>query len=169
MKADHLFTASAVSRHPPVPFPEWGDGVMGRPGRHRCALVVENRTVSQASFAERELAIDGIRVSVAGLGGVRTSPARRHRGYATAVIGHALVYARLVMRVDLAMLFCRTSLAGFYARLGWTMHQGDEIRVVCDQVSGSTVMPASLCVGLIGVRHPVPTERQTLMVTGLPW
>ncbi|HEV3262105.1 MAG TPA: GNAT family N-acetyltransferase [Gemmataceae bacterium] len=64
-------------------------------------------------------------VRVGGIGGVKTHPASRGRGFATAAIQQALDFFREKGNVDFALLVCEAGLIPFYERLGWRRFPGD--------------------------------------------
>jgi GNAT superfamily N-acetyltransferase len=64
-------------------------------------------------------------VKVGGIAGVKTHPAFRGRGLASAAIRRALDFFRVREDVDFALLVCEASLIPFYERLGWRRFPGD--------------------------------------------
>jgi GNAT superfamily N-acetyltransferase len=64
-------------------------------------------------------------VKVGGIGGVKTHPAVRGRGYATAAIERALDFFRDASDVDFGLLVAEPRLVPFYERLGWQRFPGD--------------------------------------------
>jgi GNAT superfamily N-acetyltransferase len=64
-------------------------------------------------------------VKVGGVGGVKTHPAARGRGFASAAIRRALDFFREQGDVDFGLLVCEPGLVPFYERLGWRMFPGD--------------------------------------------
>jgi GNAT superfamily N-acetyltransferase len=75
----------------------------------------------------REARWDDRTVKVGGIGGVKTHPAFRGRGFATTAIGRALDFFREQGDVDFGLLVCEPSLVPFYERLGWHSFPGDLI------------------------------------------
>ncbi len=63
-------------------------------------------------------------VRVGGIGGVKTHPASRGRGLATAAIQKALDFFRGQADVDFSLLVCERDLVPFYERLGWCKFPG---------------------------------------------
>jgi aminoglycoside 2'-N-acetyltransferase I len=63
-------------------------------------------------------------VRVGGLGGVKTHPASRGRGFATTAIQRALEFFHKQGNVDFGLLVCEPSLMPFYERLGWLRFPG---------------------------------------------
>lgn len=64
-------------------------------------------------------------VKVGGIGGVKTHPASRGRGFATTAMQRALDFFRGQSDVDFGLLVCEPGLVPFYERLGWRMFPGD--------------------------------------------
>jgi GNAT superfamily N-acetyltransferase len=64
-------------------------------------------------------------VRVGGIGGVKTHPASRGRGFATTAIQQALDFFRGQGNVDFGLLVCEPGLVPFYERLGWRRFDGD--------------------------------------------
>jgi aminoglycoside 2'-N-acetyltransferase I len=64
-------------------------------------------------------------VRVGGIGGVKTHPAFRGRGFATTAIQRALDFFREQGDVDFGLLVCEPSLVSFYERHGWRRFLGD--------------------------------------------
>ena len=64
-------------------------------------------------------------VRVGGIGGVKTHPTSRGRGFATTAIQRALDFFHNQGEVDFGLLVCEPGLAPFYERLGWRSFPGD--------------------------------------------
>jgi GNAT superfamily N-acetyltransferase len=64
-------------------------------------------------------------VRVGGIGGVKTHPAVRGRGFATAAIRRALDFFHGRGDVDFGLLVCEPGLVPFYERLGWRRFPGE--------------------------------------------
>ena len=88
----------------------WGDG-----GAALCYVGVVLR---EARWNNRA-------VRVGGIGGVKTHPAARGRGFATTAIRQALGFFHEQGDVDFALLVCAPGLVPFYERLGWRRFPGD--------------------------------------------
>src|SRR5262249_49421383 len=63
-------------------------------------------------------------VRVGGIGGVKTHPAFRGRGFATSAIQRALDFFREQGDVDFGLLVCERGLGPFYERQGWRKFLG---------------------------------------------
>lgn len=64
-------------------------------------------------------------VKVGGVGGVKTHPESRGRGFATQGIRRALDYFQEQGDVDFGLLVCEQVLVPFYERLGWYTFPGE--------------------------------------------
>jgi len=64
-------------------------------------------------------------VKVGGIGGVKTHPATRGRGFATTAIQRALNFFHEQGDVDFCLLVCEPGLVPFYERLCWRGFPGD--------------------------------------------
>jgi GNAT superfamily N-acetyltransferase len=73
----------------------------------------------------REARWDDCAVRIGGIGGVKTHPASRRRGFATAAIWRALDFFHRQGDVDFGLLVCEPDLVSFYERLGWRRFPGD--------------------------------------------
>jgi len=73
----------------------------------------------------REARWNGRAVMVGGIGGVKTHPASRRCGLASAAIQRALAFLGEQGEVDFALLVCAPGLVPFYERLGWHRFPGD--------------------------------------------
>jgi GNAT superfamily N-acetyltransferase len=73
----------------------------------------------------REARWDGRAVKVGGIGGVKTHPASRGRGFAATALRRALDFFRSRGDVDFGLLVCEPALVPFYERLGWRRFPGD--------------------------------------------
>ena len=93
--------------------PEWGVRIRDEHG----ALV------SYTGVIVRSAAVDGRSVLVGGVGGIKTRPDARGRGYARMGVEKALEFFR-TMDVDFALLVCEPELVAYYGALGWTEFDG---------------------------------------------
>jgi GNAT superfamily N-acetyltransferase len=73
----------------------------------------------------REARWNGRAVKVGGIGGVKTHPASRGRGFAATAIQRALDFLREQGDVDFGLLVCEPGLVPFYERLGWRRFSGE--------------------------------------------
>jgi len=80
---------------------------------------VAGRLVSVAGILVREGTYDGRTVCIGGVGGVKTHPDSRRRGYATEALTHATEFLRSEGAVAFALLVCSSELLSYYGRRGW--------------------------------------------------
>ena len=73
----------------------------------------------------REARWNDCAVRVGGIGGVKTHPASRGRGFATTAIQQALHFFHGQGDVDFGLLVCEPGLVPFYERLGWRRFPGE--------------------------------------------
>lgn len=84
----------------------------------------EGPALCHVGVVVRDARCDGRVVRVGGVGGVKTHPATRGRGYATAAIRRALDFLRDGVDVEFTLLVCEPDLTPFYERLGWRPFPG---------------------------------------------
>jgi GNAT superfamily N-acetyltransferase len=95
--------------------PEWSVVGWGAGGEAHCHVGAVRR---DARWNERA-------VKVGGIGGVKTHPAARGRGFATTAIWRALDFFREQGDVEFGLLVCEPGLVPFYERLGGRRFPGD--------------------------------------------
>lgn len=114
------------SVYPPEETTEW-------PGRHLewapsdwCVHVCDEqgRLLSYTGIVLRRAAYEGRPVRIGGIGGVKTHPAARRRGYARMGLERAIRFFREQQDVAFALLVCRPQLIGTYASMGWQEYDG---------------------------------------------
>jgi GNAT superfamily N-acetyltransferase len=103
-------------------------------------------------------------VRVGGIGGVKTHPAARGRGFASSAIRRALDFFRDRGDVDFVLLVCEPELVAFYERFGWRTFPG-ELRVA---QRGSTV-PFTLNLCMTAPVRIVEPFAGTIDLLGPPW
>jgi GNAT superfamily N-acetyltransferase len=117
----------ALAVYPPEVSAAW-------PGRviewaaHQWAVVgwdAEGAALCYVGVVLRDARWDNRSVKVGGIGGVKTHPAFRGRGFATAAIRLALDYFHGQGDVDFGLLVCEPGLVPFYERLGWRRFPGE--------------------------------------------
>jgi GNAT superfamily N-acetyltransferase len=117
----------ALAVYPPDVSAAW-------PGRaiewatHQWAVVgwdAEAAALCYVGVILRDARWDNRSVKVGGIGGVKTHPAFRGRGFATASIQRALDFFREQGDVDFGLLVCEAGLVPFYERLGWRRFPGE--------------------------------------------
>jgi len=98
------------------------------------------RLVAHAGLVPVTVSVDGVRLRVAGLGGVVVAPELRGRGLARLVVGAAVEYGRGTDAGfgEFGLLFCWPELIPLYESLGWRVLDGD---MQVEQPGGRVSMP----------------------------
>jgi GNAT superfamily N-acetyltransferase len=117
----------ALAAYPPEVAAAWpGRAVEWAP--HQWGVIswdAEGAALCYVGAVLREARWDDRAVRVGGIGGVKTHPASRGRGFATAAIQRALAFFHEPGDVDLGLLACEPGLVPFYERLGWRRFPGE--------------------------------------------
>lgn len=115
----------------------------------------------------RQALHDGRAVRIGGIGGVKTHPAARGRGYAEQGMRRAIDFFHEQADVAFALLLCEPKLLGYYGRLGWDEFGG---RLVVTQ-HGAEGEFTFLRVMVRGIRDaaPPPPKGGTIDLLGPPW
>jgi RimJ/RimL family protein N-acetyltransferase len=77
------------------------------------------RLVSYVGVLTRDATCDGWLVRIGGIGGVKTHPSARGRGFASTAILRAVDLLRRERSVAFSLLVCEPRLLDYYAHLGW--------------------------------------------------
>lgn len=111
----------AEAVYPPDVAAAWPGRTLEWAAPEWCVVVRDagGRAVCHVGVVVRDARCAGRPVRVGGIGGVKTHPAARGQGYATAAIGRALAFLRDEAAVAFALLVCEPGLIPFYGRLGW--------------------------------------------------
>lgn len=119
--------------------------------------------VSHVGVLTRTVLLDGVPVRIGGVGGVKTHPEARGRGYASAAMARAAAFFADEAQVSFAFLvtFDRRS---FYERLNWRLFGGI---VNVEQPDGMIHFTANEPM-VYSVRRTAPTAG-VLDLQGLPW
>ncbi len=134
------------------------------PQWHFLLWLDERELAAYAGVVTRFGICDGERALLGGLGGVKTHPAHRGKGYASAAIGQAVDFLTRQQGVDFSLLYCRADLLSFYGRFGFQRYSGDTLAL---QYGTKTVFrwhEAMIAAG----RKALP-KCQALDLCGLPW
>jgi GNAT superfamily N-acetyltransferase len=154
----------SLAVYPPEQVADW-------PGRHLqwssaewCVRVRQEGTlVSYVGVHLRDATCDGRPVRVGGIGGVKTHPGARRRGFAGLSIRRAVDFFREA-GVGFALLVCAPTLLAYYAGLGWREFDG---RLLVRQ-HGATADFTFNRVMTYGVNADGPTAG-TIDLCGPPW
>lgn len=120
--------------------------------------------VGYVGILVREALADGQRVRVGGIGGVKTHPAARGQGYASAALRRAGAFMADDLGAAFGLLVCRQQLLPFYGRLGWRAFGGTFLV----EQPGGTVPFAFNTPMVLPLCDPAP-EVGTIDLCGLPW
>lgn len=107
-------TAQWTGRHLEWTDPEWGVRVFGN----------NSELVSFTGIVLRQAQHDGRTVRIGGIGGVKTHPTARRRGYAAMAVRRAVEFFVERPDVEFAVLVCEPRLIEYYSRLGWNEFTG---------------------------------------------
>lgn len=129
-------------------------------------VLLDGNLASHVAVVEREIAIGGRSVRVAGISSVMTEPGLEGQGFATAALLAATELIRKTLDVPLAVLTCLDHRCSFYARFGWIE---TDAAVYCDQPTGQALLngPGRHVMVLPVGSAPLPTE--PIDLRGLPW
>ena len=89
--------------------------------------------VAYVGLVVRAGSLDGVPVTIGGVGSVKTHPRLEGRGYATAGLRRAAAVLTDEHGVAFSLLVCRDGLLPFYERLGWHAFPG---RLLVEQPAG---------------------------------
>lgn len=117
--------SAAVYPPRPVKIDSGGPEAWARPDWHFLVWLADNRLAAYVGALARSCLCDGQKALIGGIGGVKTHPARRGKGYASAAIRLAIDYLERETRADFSLLVCREGLLGFYERFGFQHFRGD--------------------------------------------
>jgi aminoglycoside 2'-N-acetyltransferase I len=152
--------------YPPADWADWpGRRIEWAPAEWCVRFFDEaGELASYVGVLVRLATLDGRPVVVGGIGGVKTHPAARGRGYAAAGLKRAVEYFRAEAGVGFGLLVCDPGLVGYYARLGWQEFDG---RLVVRQ-HGATADFTFNRPMTIPVRSDAPVAGM-LDLNGPPW
>lgn len=158
--------ALSIAVYPPGQSTNWAGRQIEWSAAEWCVRVRDaaGTLASYVGISLRDAKLDGAAVRVGGIGGVKTHPASRRRGLASAGIERALEFFREQRDVDFAMLVCGPHLLDYYRALGWRDFAG---RLWVRQ-HGATVEFTFNRVMTRGVRS-TPPETGTIDLLGPPW
>lgn len=120
--------------------------------------------VSYVGLLSRAARVDGLPAVIGGIGGVKTHPAARGEGYASAGLREAVRFFTDPLRVAFALLVCLPPLVPYYARHGWRQFHGT---LLVEQPGGTVPFTANLPM-VLPILAPAPTSG-TIDLCGEPW
>lgn len=125
---------------------------------------LDQQLVSHVGVLTRRGLCDDEAILIGGIGGVKTQPSQRGKGYAGAGLRRAINFLQGEMAVDMSLLFCGPRMRSYYQRFGFGSFLGDTL---VRQDDAKVVFPRDE----IMVK---PAAKQTpqcalLDLCGLPW
>jgi GNAT superfamily N-acetyltransferase len=120
--------------------------------------------VSHVGLLARDALMDDLPVRIGGIGGVKTHPAARGKGFASAGLREAVRFFSDELRVAFALLVCLPPTIPFYERQGWRRFDGT---LLVQQPDGTIAFTANLPM-VLPIRAPAPANG-TINLCGEPW
>jgi GNAT superfamily N-acetyltransferase len=156
--------ALTAAVYPPEVAAAWpGHAIEWTPAGHRLIGWDGGGALCHAGLFVRDAKWNDRPVRVGGVGGVKTHPAARGRGLASAAIRLALDFFR-GREADFALLVCEPALVAFYERLGWRTFPGE---LLVRQRGETVPFTFNLCMTAPGSLPELPTG--TIDLLGPPW
>jgi GNAT superfamily N-acetyltransferase len=116
----------SVAVYPPEVSAEWpGRVIEWTPAQWALVGWEDDVALCHAGVVLREALLNGGPVKAGGIGGVKTHPDVRGRGFATTAMRLALDFFREQGDVDFGLLVCEPALVPVYERLGWHRFPGE--------------------------------------------
>ena len=120
--------------------------------------------VSYMGLIIRQAMCDDTPVFIGRIGGVKTHPDARGKGYAGFGLKKSAEVLRKELKVDFSLLVCRDELIPYYQKFGWQAFKGD---MLIDQASGKTKFTFNKPMLIEGVK-PIP-QCSVIDLCGKPW
>ena len=117
--------ALSLAVYPPEEWADWPGRLIEWADAEWCVRIrgEDGALASYTGIVLRDAAVDGTPVRIGGVGGIKTHPAARGRGYARLGIERAMQFFR-ERDAAFALLVCEPHLIPYYASLGWTEFAG---------------------------------------------
>ena len=125
---------------------------------------LDQQLVSHVGVLTRLCLCDGDAILIGGIGGVKTHPSQRRKGYAGAGLRRALEFLQGEMAVDISLLFCAPRMRGYYRRFGFASFAGETLV----QRDGADIIIPQDEVMVQPAMKPLP-QCAVLDLCGLPW
>jgi GNAT superfamily N-acetyltransferase len=123
-----------------------------------------DRLVSHVGMLTRDIAVDGVSTYIGGIGGVKTHPDARGRGYAAAAIRTAKGFFTTERGVAFILLVCLPPTVPYYERLGWQRYRGT---LLVAQPGGTIPFTTNLPM-VLPAQGEAPRDG-TINLCGYPW
>jgi GNAT superfamily N-acetyltransferase len=124
----------------------------------------DHRLVSHVGMLTREIFVDGVPMFIGGVGGVKTHPDARGRGYASAAMRAATAFFTDEQGVAFVLLVCLPPTVPYYERLGWQRFRGT---LLVAQPGGTIPFTTNLPM-VLPACDAVPRDG-TINLCGYPW
>jgi predicted N-acetyltransferase YhbS len=124
----------------------------------------DNRLVSHVGMLTREISVNGVPTTVGGIGGVKTHPDARGRGYASAAMRAATAFFTDERGVAFVLLVCLPPTVPYYERLGWQRFRGT---LLVAQPGGT--IPFTTNLPMVLPARDAATQDGTINLCGYPW
>lgn len=124
----------------------------------------DDRLVSHVGMLTRATTVNGVPTTVGGIGGVKTHPDARGRGYASAALRTATAFLADECGVAFALLVCLPPTVAYYERLGWQEFRGT---LLIAQPGGT--IPFTTNLPLVLSAHAAAPLNGTINLCGYPW
>jgi predicted GNAT family N-acyltransferase len=120
--------------------------------------------VTHIGMLTRQVMCDNDAYFIGGIGGVKTHPDARGKGYAGIGMVHATKYLHEECNVDFSLLVCSDEMIKYYQKFGWKPFKGD---MMVQQTIGLTKFTFNKPMLITG-KKAVP-ECSVIDVCGKPW
>lgn len=124
----------------------------------------DQQLVSHVGVLTRLCLCDDKEILIGGIGGVKTHPSQRGKGYAGAGLGRAIEFLQGEMGVDMSLLFCSPRMRSYYRRFGFSSFAGDTF---VRQDGAKILFPRDELMVMPAMK-PLP-QCAVLDLCGLPW
>ena len=124
----------------------------------------DGHLVSHVGMLTRDVSVDDVPMTIGGIGGVKTHPDARGRGYASAAIQTATTFFTDERGVAFVLLVCLPPTVPYYERLGWQRFRGT---LLVAQPGGTIPFTTNLPM-VLPARDAAPLDG-TINLCGYPW
>jgi len=162
---DALRTLS-LAVYPPDEWVDWPGHRLEWAAAEWCVRVWSDHgtLASYVGIVLRRARHNGRPVCIGGVGGVKTHPVARRRGYAALALRRAIEFFRDQPSIDFTLLACEQHLIQYYSQLGWQEFAG---QLLVTQLGSATEFNFNR-VMVRGVRAAAPLAG-TIDLLGPPW
>jgi len=124
----------------------------------------DGRLVSHVGMLTRAVEVDDTPSMIGGIGGVKTHPDARGRGYAAAALQAAMAFFTDDLGVAFVLLVCLPPTIPYYERLGWRRFHG----ILLVAQPGGTIPFTTNLPMVLPARAAAPLDG-TINLCGYPW